>query len=370
MKRQGYRPSDLLRGQAISDELLRALPKTDLHVHLDGSLRLGTFMELGPGAGLDMPATTEQVIARYFPPEEAPGLEEFLKYFQYTLAVLQTEENLSRVAYELAEDFHHEGVWYLEVRFCPLLHTDGGMTADQAVAAVAAGLSKAEQELGIRTGIILSGLRTNAPEASYQLSQLAVDWKGRGVVAFDLAGKEEDFPAKDHLEAFYNTMNNNQNVTIHAGEGFGPASIHQALHRCGANRIGHGTRLEEDPDLMAYVADNRVPLEVCLSSNLRSGVVDDLARHPFRFYLREGLRVTLNTDNTLFARTSPLQELRLAVDTYDLTLLETENLLINGFKSAFCPERKKKTLVKEALGTMASLRDKFDLDASCRRAKD
>ena len=362
MKNQGYRPSDLLRGRNIPDELLKALPKTDLHVHLDGSLRLATFMELGPAAGLDMPAGEKAVMARYFPPEDGPGLEEFLKYFQYTLAVLQTAENLTRVAYELAEDFHREGVWYFEVRFCPLLHTEQGLTPDQAVAAVHAGLQRAEEELGIHAGIIVSGLRTNAPEASYQLSQLAVDWKGRGVVAFDLAGKEEDFPAKDHLEAFYNTMNNNQNVTIHAGEGFGPASIHQALHRCGANRIGHGTRLEEDPDLMDYVADHRVPLEVCLSSNLRSGVVDDLARHPFRFYLREGLRVTLNTDNTLFARTSPLRELRLAVDTFDLTLLETENLLINGFKSAFNSEDQKKNMVKEALGTMASLRDKFGLD--------
>ena len=157
-------------------------------------------------------------------------------------------------------------------------------------------------------------------------------------------------------------MNNNQNVTIHAGEGFGPESIHQALHRCGANRIGHGTRLEEDPDLMAYVADNRIPLEVCLSSNLQSGVVDDLADHPFRSYLKKGLRVCLNTDNTLFARTSPLRELRLAVDTFDLTLLETENLLINGFKSAFLPETAKRRMVLEALATFTSLRDKFDLD--------
>jgi adenosine deaminase len=157
-------------------------------------------------------------------------------------------------------------------------------------------------------------------------------------------------------------MNHNQNVTIHAGEGFGPESIHQALHRCGANRIGHGTRLEDDRDLMAYVANNRVPLEICLSSNLQSCVVDDLAKHPFRFYLKEGLRVCLNTDNTLFARTSPARELRLAVDTFDLTLLETENLLINGFKSAFMPEKEKGAMVLEALETFTSLRDKFDLD--------
>jgi adenosine deaminase len=357
-----YRPSDLLRGSDISDDLLRALPKTDLHVHLDGSLRLATFIELGAAAGLDMPRDTREVRRKFFPPDREPRFDEFLKYFQHTLAVLQTAENLERAACELAEDFFADGVWYVEVRFCPLLHQDQGLTPDQAVAAVRDGLARAEESLGIKTGIILTGIRTTGPESSYELSQLAVQWKDRGVVAFDLAGSEEHFPAKDHLEAFYNTMNNNQNVTIHAGEGFGPASIHQALHRCGANRIGHGTRLEEDPDLLAYVANNRVPLEVCLSSNLQSCVVDDLAHHPFRYYLKEGLRVTLNTDNTLFARTSPFGELRLAVDTFDLTLLETENLLINGFKSAFYPEEKKRIMVLEALRTMASLRDKFGLD--------
>ena len=362
MKIGDYRPSDLLRGPAIPDALLRALPKTDLHCHLDGSLRIETFMELGTAIGMDMPTDREAVRDRYFPPERACRQPEFLSYFDHTLAVLQTPENLTRVAYELAEDFAADGVWYLEVRFCPLLHQDKGMTPDQAVAAVHQGLVRAEKDFAIKTGIILTGIRTIAPESSFQLSKLAVAWKGRGVVAFDLAGAEEDFPAKDHIEAFYNTMNNNQNVTIHAGEGFGPESIHQALHRCGANRIGHGTRLEEDPDLMSYVANNRIPLEICLSSNLQSCVVEDLAHHPFRYYLKEGLRVTLNTDNTLFARTSPSRELRLAVDTFDLTLLETENLLINGFKSAFYPEEKKGPMVQDVLRTMAILRDKFDLD--------
>ncbi len=369
MKIGDYRPSDLLRGRDIPDDVLRALPKTDLHCHLDGSLRLETFMELGRQAGLDVPDDPAEVRRKFFPADRECSINEFLRYFDHTLAVLQTAAALERVACELAEDFAAEGVWYLEVRFCPLFHLEEGLTADQAVAAVKAGLDRAEQAHAIKTGIILTGIRTTGPEASFELSQLAVQWKDRGVVAFDLAGAEENFPAKDHLEAFYNTMNNNQNVTIHAGENFGPASIHQALHRCGANRIGHGTRLEEDPDLMAYVANNRIPLEVCLSSNLQSCVVDSLARHPFRFYLKEGLRVTLNTDNTLFARTSPFAELRLAVDTFDLTLLETENLLINGFKSAFFPEENKKAMIQEVLQTMASLRDKFGLDRTPGTAK-
>jgi len=182
------------------------------------------------------------------------------------------------------------------------------------------------------------------------------------ISAFDLAGAEEHYPAKDHREAFYHVMNHNLNSTIHAGEGFGPESIHQALHYCGANRIGHGTRLHEDPELLAYVNNHRIPLEICLSSNVQTGVVPSIQEHPLRYYLDLGLRVTLNTDNTLFARTSIANELDMAVQVFDLTLLETENLLVNGFKSAFLPQREKEHLVGEALTTVASLRDKYALD--------
>ncbi len=357
-----YRPSDLLRGRAIPDELLAALPKTDLHSHLDGSLRLDTFRELGRAEGMDMPEDDEALRDLYFPAERECLIHEFLRCFDHTAKVLQTAENLERVAYELASDFFAAGVWCLEVRFCPLMHNQRGLTPDGAVAAVQAGLRRAEKETGMRTGIIVTGIRTIDPARSLELAKLAVAWKQRGVVAFDLAGAEQDHPAKTHRAAFYHVLNNNQNVTIHAGEGFGPESIHQALHRCGANRIGHGTRLEEDPDLMAYVADHRVPMEICLSSNLQSCVVEDLRLHPFRYYLKSGLRVCLNCDNTLFARTDPVKELRLAVDTFDLTLLETEHLLLNGFKSAFMPEKEKGDLVQQALKTMTSLRDKFALD--------
>jgi adenosine deaminase len=362
VKAGDYRPSDLLRGRAIPDEVLAALPKTDLHVHLDGSLRLTTFMELAPDAGLDVSGGEQAVRHRYFPAAREASMHEFLSHFDHTVAVLQTADALERVARELAEDFAAEGVWYVEARFCPLLHTRRGLTADDAIAAVRRGLATAAAKTGIRSGIIVTGIRTIAPEHSLELARLAVAWKGRGVVAFDLAGAEEDNPPRRHREAFYHCLNNNQNVTIHAGEGFGPESIHQALHDCGANRIGLGTRLEEDPDLMAFVADNRIPLEVCLSSNLQSGVVADLSDHPFRKYLKQGLRVCLNTDNTLFACTSPLRELRLAVDTFDLTMLETEHLLINGFKSAFIPEKEKRTLTQEAIATFGSLRDKYGLD--------
>jgi adenosine deaminase len=181
-------------------------------------------------------------------------------------------------------------------------------------------------------------------------------------VAFDLSGVEADHPAAEHREAFYHAMNNNLPATCHAGENYGPESIHMAIHRCGAMRIGHGTRLEEDPELMAFVADHRIPLEICLTSNLQSGVVATAAEHPLRLYHEAGLRISLNTDNTLLLDTDIVQELRLAVDTFDLTLLQLEAILLDGFKSAFLPEKAARACIEEALGEYARIRDAFDLD--------
>ena len=173
MKTGDFRKSDLLRGAAIPQELLIALPKTELHCHLDGSLRMETFMELGRAAGLEMPEDPDRVRARFFPEERECLVHEFLSHFDHTVAVLQTAENLSRVARELVQDFAAEGVWYLEVRFCPLKHTEAGLTADQAVEAVQRGLQEAEAETGITTGIILTGIRTIEPEHSLVLARLA-----------------------------------------------------------------------------------------------------------------------------------------------------------------------------------------------------
>jgi adenosine deaminase len=288
--------------------------------------------------------------------------EEFLAYFRHTLACLQTAASLERVACELAEDADACGVRVLEVRFCPLLHGDAGLTPDQALDAVGRGLARGAAGRNLRTGIIVTGLRTIDPRHSRQLAELAVQWRDRGVVAFDLAGTEAHYPAADHREAFYHVMKHNLPATCHAGEGFGPESIHMALHRCGAKRIGHGTRLEEDPDLMAFVADRRVPLEICVTSNVQTGVVATAGDHPLRRYHEAGLRVCLNTDNTLFADTDMVREVRRVVDTFDFTLLQLEDILLGGFKSAFIPEREARSLIEGVLAEFARIRDEQALD--------
>ncbi len=336
----------------ISEEFIRLLPKTDLHVHLDGSLRMATLLELAgeqAATGGHKHFTPTEIEKTLLPGKIHGSLEEYLKDFEITLSVMQTRDALMRIAYELAEDCAAENVKYVEVRFSPILHTRDGLSMPDIIESVIVGLKKAERDFEILTGIIICGIRNMDPELSYDLAELAVAYKHRGVVGFDLAGEEKDFPAKDHLEAFYLIINNNVNSTVHAGEAFGPKSIAQALHYCGANRIGHGTRLREDPDLLNYVTDHRIPLEICLTSNVQTGIVKTIHDHPFEFYYDYGVRVTLNTDNRLMSNTSMTRELHLAVTNFSLSPFNLRDILINGFKSAFLPYNEKVRLVKSSL---------------------
>ena len=229
------------------------------------------------------------------------------------------------------------------------------------------GLDQARRQYGIICGQIICGIRHISAESSLELAELAVRWKGRGVVGFDLAGAEKDYPAKDHIEAFQKALNNNINITIHAGEAFGAPSIHQALHYCRARRIGHGTHLNEDPDLMNWVNDHRIPVEICLASNLQTKAIPDYQSHPIRRFMQEGLRVTLNTDNRLVSGTTVTNEYRLAVENYGLSEDEVLGLVINGFKSAFLPLKEKTLLVDQVLAEFASLGASFSGEISRRR---
>jgi adenosine deaminase len=330
---------------SLSD--IERLPKTDLHVHLDGSLRLSTMLELAERQGVSLPAETPEALAKALHCGEATGsLVEYLKAFDTTLKVLQTEDALFQVAYELAEDAAAENVRYIEVRYSPMLHTRGGLRLTTVVEAVLAGLWEAQKEHGIVANVILCGIRNISPESSIEMAELAVAYKNRGVVAFDLAGAEYDHPAKHHVKAFKLVHNNNIAVTIHAGEAYGPASIHQAIHVCGAHRIGHGCRLREDGDLLHYVNDHRIALECCPSSNVQTGAVRDLRTHPLKLYHDLGLRVTVNTDNRLICDTTVSRELWLCHTQMGLDRDDIHRIIINGFKAAFLPFHQKQTMVR------------------------
>jgi adenosine deaminase len=339
----------------VTRQLLEKLPKTDLHVHLDGSLRAETMIELAREYGIKMPVTDPEGLRDYMHVQDARNLVDYLARFDTTLSVMQTEEALERIAFELAEDNARENVRYMEVRYSPVLNIQGGLSLKQAVDAPLRGLRRAEKEYGIRTAIIICGIRNMSPETSMDLAELTVEQRHNGVVAFDLAGAEENNPAKDHREAFYHVVNANVAATIHAGEAFGPESIHQALHYCNANRIGHGTRLFEDPVLMQYVNDFRIPLEICLTSNVQTRAVADFEDHPLRLYYDEGLVVTLNTDNRLMSATTVTEEYWRAHEHLGFTWDELCDVAIMGFESAFMPYQEKAAFVERMREEIASL---------------
>jgi adenosine deaminase len=273
--------------------------------------------------------------------------------------VLQTEEALFRAAYELAVDCAHENVRYLEVRYSPVLHTRRGLKPTTIVDSVLEGLRHAKRETGIKSNVIICGIRHIDPVTSLRLAELAVAYKGKNVVGYDLAGAEEGYPSRDHQAAFQLILDNNVNVTIHAGEAYGPESIAQAVHYCGAHRIGHGVRLRENGDLLNYVNDHRIPLEMCPSSNLQTRSVTDMKAHPFKFYFDFGLRVTINTDNRLITDTSATRELMIAHHEMGLTLEDLVTVIVQGFKSGFLPFREKRDLLVEVNRNIAEILTRF-----------
>jgi adenosine deaminase len=324
--------------KTIPLEVIEKLPKTDLHVHLDGSLRLKTILDLADKQRVELPARDEEGLRKAMNLGQNCGsLVEYLKAFDVTLRVMQTEESLERIAYELAEDAARENVRYMEVRYSPMLHTRRGLKLTNVVEAVLAGLRAAQTDLRVESNVIICGIRNVSPESSLEMAELAVAYKNRGVVGFDLAGAEYDHPAKHHRNAFQLVRDNNINVTIHAGEAYGPESIAQAVHVCGAHRIGHGCRLRENGDLLHYVNDHRIPLECCPSSNVQTGAIRDLASHPLKLYFNLGLRVTVNTDNRLVTDTTASKELWLCHTQMGLTLADLKQIVLAGFKSAFMP---------------------------------
>ena len=332
----------------LSSRVIQRLPKTDIHCHLDGCLRPRTVLELAAAQGVKLPTLKLPALTRVLQAgKRTRNLGDYLKIFDITLSVMQERDALYRVAYELAEDAAAENIKHLEVRFAPILHLKKKLKYEQIVDAVVDGLRDSGNKNGLTTGVIICGIRSMDPRTSMELAELAVAYKGRGVLAFDLAGQEQDYPAKAHREAFALILKNNVNSTVHAGEAFGPASIAQALHYCGAHRIGHGTRLREDPDLMRYVNDHRIPLEMCLSSNVQTRAAKSLKEHPFGYYFKHGVRVTLNTDSRLISATTVSDEVALAARTFRLGPYDVKRILINGFKSSFLPYAQKARLLRQ-----------------------
>ena len=347
---------------SLTDAQILALPKVSLHDHLDGSLRPSTILELAKEIGYDgLPESDPAALGVWFHRGADRGsLPLYLEGFQHTIAVMQSASALERVAYEYAEDMASDGVVYFEVRFAPHFHTQNGLGLDAVMEAVLAGLKRGEKDFGVESNVIVCAMRNQATDLSFKLAELAVSWFDRGVCGFDLAGEEAGHPSKEHLDAFQLIKRQNGSITIHGGEGFGPESIWQALQFCGAHRIGHGTRLIEDMavyegkvikvgSLAKYVLDHRIPLEICLSSNVHTGACERIEDHPFPYFLRHGYRVSLNTDNKLMSNTTLTKEYKLAATTWGVGLAEFERLSVNAMNASFHHYGDRKRIVTERI---------------------
>lgn len=329
----------------VDRDVARQAPKALLHDHLDGGLRPRSVVELAAEFGYSgLPSHDVDELAVWFNRgAKRNDLVLYLETFAHTVGVMQHRDALERVAYECAQDLAGDGVVYAEVRFAPELHMEAGLTLDEVVEAVHTGLTRGAQESGTMMRLILSAMRTAAH--SRQIAELAVRWRDAGVVGFDIAGAEAGHPPSRHLDAFQYVQRENFHSTIHAGEAFGLPSIWEALQYCGAARLGHGVRIVDDiagePDqeelgrLAQYVRDRRVPLELCPTSNVNTGVCASIDQHPIGMLRRLRFRVTVNTDNRLMSNTTMSNEFVQLSDAFGWGLDDMEWLTINAMKSAF-----------------------------------
>jgi len=338
----------------LTADLLRQLPKAELHVHLDGSLRPATMLDLGRAAGFSLPAAEPRALREHMRVDDARNLEDYLARFELTIALLQTPEAIERVAYEMCEDAARDGVWYLEVRYCPLLSCRQGLSLDDVLAAEWRGLQRGEADFGVIARIICCSLRHYEPAVSLEVARHAVEWRGRGVVGFARAGGEAGRPPSLHAAAFDVAARGGLGITVHAGEAAGAESVAEAIFRCHAARIGHGTRLREDPVLQDYVRDRRICIETNITSNIQTRAVVNAASHPVRQYVAEGLNVTLCTDNWLMSDVSLSGEYHLAHTALGFTREEITRMLLNGFESAFLPWPERRLLIDRARTALAA----------------
>ncbi len=397
--------------EQISSDFLREIPKTDLHVHLDGSLRIPTLIELAKEAGVELPSYEEQGLKDMVFKDSYADLPEYLQGFAYTVAVMQTSENIERIAYELVLDNLEEGVRYLEVRFAPQLHLRDDFPILDVLEAVSKGMDRAKKEhnrtaavlngedICFEYGIIVCALRSfhadmsvyyanlfkalpTSPKknvfATASLELIRAAWKlirehELPIVGFDLAGEEAGYPAGDHKEAFGFAQSHFIRKTVHAGEAYGPESIFHAITECQANRIGHGTFLFAadrvlDPEiedkagytegLAQYVASQRITVEVCLTSNLQTTPsIACVSDHPVRKMIDRNLSVSICTDNRLVSNTSVTRELQLVVDETGINRHQLRNLVIAGFKGSFFPHRysEKRAYVRQVINRYEQL---------------
>lgn len=342
-------------------EQVKRLPKALLHDHLDGGLRPETIIEIANEIGHALPTQDPIELAEWFRAScDSGSLVLYLETFAHTVAVMQRSQDIVRIARECAIDLARDGVVYAEVRMAPELLTEKGLSLNEIVEAILQGFREGVAEAAaegnsIRIFSLLCGMRQN--NRSQEVAEIAVKYRDQGVVGFDIAGPEDGFPPSDQLDTFEYLRRENAHFTIHAGEAYGLPSIWEAIQICGAERLGHGVRIADDIDfnhtparlgrLASYLRDRRIPLEMCPSSNIQTGVAASFADHPIGKLAKLRFRVTVNTDNRLMSATSMSREMHELVKACDWTFLDLQRVTINALKSAFIPFEERLAIIDE-----------------------
>ncbi len=343
----------------VDPDTIRQLPKALLHEHLDGGLRVSTILELADESGYaDLPASTEADLASWFHQGKSGSLERYLEAFEHTVAVMQTQESIKRIAAEAVEDLADDGVVYAEIRFAPSLNTRRGLTVTEVLEAAHDGFSTASRSRDIVIGVIVTAMRQGTDSA--QIATTAVRSRHLGVVGFDLAGPEAGFPPTAHVQACRIAREGGLGVTVHAGEGDGPHSIWQALNVCAADRIGHGVRVADDTDFdggrithpgsfASTVRDRQVPLEVAVSSNIHTATYPEVANHPLGALYRAGFNVSINTDNRLMSGVTLSDEYTLASSEFGFSVTDLRDVTVNAIEAGFLDYPTRRRIIDEVV---------------------
>ncbi|MBT5021542.1 adenosine deaminase [Candidatus Woesearchaeota archaeon] len=323
---------------------IKKIPKTDLHVHLGGSIRLTTLIDEAKRQGIDLPSTEPDELRQYVVQTDAESLEQYLEAFKITESVMKDAEALKRVAYELVEDVAAENGKLIEVRYAPTNYRTDKLKLYKIIESVLEGLQKGEKDFGVHTGLIICGIKTDV-EATTEAARATLNYIDQGVVGFDMAGKEYGMRPKNFLKVLQPIFDYMLPLTIHAGEAYGAKSIKEAINYLNARRIGHGTNIFEDPRLVKYAVRTRLPLEICVSSNLHTKAIPSIDTHPIRQMMRRGIRCSLNTDNRLVSHTNITKEMLLLVSELGFRKGDLKKLVKDGVKSAFIDDIDRKHIL-------------------------
>ncbi|KYQ91505.1 adenosine deaminase [Tieghemostelium lacteum] len=339
-----------MENKEITVDIIKKLPKCDLHRHLDGSIRISTILELAKEQNVTLPTDEyEKLSELILKDKNCTSLVNFLEAFHYTLRVLQKAYAITRVFYEICEDAYRDGLKYLEIRFSPILHIEEGLSLSEVMLAVTKGLALAELKLSIKARIIVCGMRHMPPQICKDLAEIAWRYKSSGVCGFDLAGPEKGFSSVLFKEAFQIIRNKGINCTIHSGEDSDYRSVSDSIHHCGAHRIGHGIAIQQSPELLNFMVDRRIPIECCITSNHQIKGIATLSDHPIRKYFDSGAMVVICCDNCTMSNVTSSHEFKVAIDTFKFTVEEVIRLVDYSFASTFLEAPLKNLLRRESV---------------------